>query len=108
MKKQLIAFSALVAISAGGTAGAVGPGTILEFGGSDAGVVVFDGTTHQSAGLKCDDCHNPETFPSMRKGAVKITMADMYAGKFCGKCHDGTNAFMIRANCDRCHTKPGA
>jgi c(7)-type cytochrome triheme protein len=35
-------------------------------------------------------------------------MADLYAGKFCGKCHDGKNGFLIKQNCDRCHFKPGA
>ena len=108
MKRDLIALGLLLALSASATAHAVGPGKILEFSGNDAGAVIFDGTTHQSAGIKCADCHNPDTFPKMKKGTVKITMADLYAGRFCGKCHDGKNGFSIKENCDRCHFKPGA
>jgi c(7)-type cytochrome triheme protein len=108
MKKHLTAISLLLTLLASGPAHAVGPGKILEFSGNDAGVVIFDGTTHQNAGLTCADCHNPDVFPKMKKGTVKITMADLYAGKFCGKCHDGKNGFLIKENCDRCHFKPGA
>lgn len=108
MKKQFTATCMLLALMASGTVHAVEPGKILEFKGSDAGTVIFDGTTHKNAGITCADCHNPDVFPKMKQGTVKITMAGLYAGKFCGKCHDGKNGFLIKANCDRCHFKPGA
>jgi len=108
MKKNLTTISLLLTLMASATAQAVGPGKILEFDGSDAGLVIFDGSTHKNAGLNCPDCHNPDLFPKMKKGTVKITMADMNAGKFCGKCHDGKNGFTIKSNCNRCHFKPGA
>jgi c(7)-type cytochrome triheme protein len=43
----------------------------------------------------------------MKKGADKMTMADMNAGKFCGECHNGTKAFKTDdpANCAKCHKK---
>lgn len=108
MNKHLTAFSILLVNMAISYAHAVGPDKILEFGGSTMGSVIFDGTTHKNAGLTCADCHNPGLFPKMKQGTVKITMNDLYAGKYCGKCHDGKNGFMIRSNCDRCHFKAGA
>ncbi len=85
---------------------AVGTGKTLEFKGSSEGMVVFDGTAHKNAGLSCSDCHNPVVFPKMKQGTVKITMNDLYAGKYCGKCHNGEKAFMIKEHCARCHHKP--
>ena len=108
MNKQLTSISLLLSLMASASAHAVGTGKILEFGDSDTGLVVFDGTTHKNAGLNCPDCHNPDLFPKMKKETVKITMADMYSGKFCGKCHNGKNGFTIKANCNHCHSKPGA
>jgi len=97
----------LMMVMASGTALAVGPGKTLEFKGSPMGTVIFDGTVHKNAGLTCSDCHNPEMFPKMKQGTVTITMNDLYAGKYCGRCHNGKRAFMIRDNCTRCHHKTG-
>lgn len=107
MKKQLIAFCLILTVVTSGTALAVGTEKSLEFKGSPMGTVIFDGTSHKNAGLTCSDCHNPEIFPKMKQGTVKITMNDLYAGKFCGKCHDGKKAFLIKENCTRCHHEPG-
>ena len=87
---------------------AVGPGKILQFNSNQEDIVVFDGTTHKEAGLACADCHNKEIFPEMKLGSLKITKKDLLAGKFCGKCHDGSKAFAIKNNCFRCHAVPGA
>src|SRR5690242_1542742 len=97
----------IIAVSFCGSAHAVGEGKVVEFTGSPEGVVVFDGQAHKNAGITCGDCHNPAVFPKMKKGSVKITMSDLYAGKYCGKCHDGKKAFKIMDNCVRCHRKPG-
>jgi c(7)-type cytochrome triheme protein len=51
----------------------------------------------------CELCH-PEIFPSIRKGATKYTMTDIFEGKYCGACHV-TVAFPT-TDCQRCHTKP--
>ena len=90
-----------------GSAMAVPAGKTVEFTGSDKGKVTFDGKVHADKGLKCGDCHtNPKLF-TMKKGADKITMADINAGKFCGTCHDGKKAFKAgdEANCGKCHKK---
>ena len=90
-----------------GSAVAVPSGKTVEFAGGDKGKVVFDGKVHGDKGLKCADCHtNPKLF-AMKKGAEKITMADINAGKFCGSCHDGKKGFKAddAANCDKCHKK---
>ncbi|MDA8429455.1 MAG: cytochrome c3 family protein [Geobacteraceae bacterium] len=105
MKMQItilgLIFTALIC----GNACAVGPGKVLEFKGSPMGTVIFDGTVHKNAGLTCSDCHNPVMFPKMKQGTVKITMNDLYAGKYCGRCHNGKKAFLIKENCTRCHHK---
>jgi len=108
MKKHLTALGVILTLTVGSYAHAVGPGKILDFSGSTMGSVIFDGTTHKNAGLTCADCHNLELFPKMKQGTVKLTMNELYAGKYCGKCHDGKNGFMIKSSCDRCHFKAGA
>jgi len=50
--------------------------------------------------FKCDECHTK--IWQMKKGAKKMKMDDMYAGKSCGKCHNGTIAFET-TQCDKCH-----
>ena len=107
MKNRTTATCMFLMVVASGSALAVGPGKTLEFKGSPMGTVIFDGTVHRNAGLTCSDCHNPEIFPKMKQGTVKITMNDLYAGKFCGRCHNGKKAFMIKDNCTRCHHKAG-
>jgi c(7)-type cytochrome triheme protein len=107
MKQQLAAISLILTVMTSGNVLAVGPGKLLEFKGSPLGTVIFDGTTHKNAGLTCTDCHNPEVFPKMKQGTVKITMNELYAGKYCGRCHDGKKAFLIKDNCTRCHHAPG-
>jgi len=80
---------------------AVPPSKNVEFKNTATGKVIFSGKSHANVGLKCKDCH-PKVF-IMKKGANKITMEKMYAGKYCGKCHNGNNAFDIRTNCKKCH-----
>lgn len=105
MKIQVSAIGLFLTVMAGGSAFAVGPDKLLQFKGSPKGIVIFNGTTHKNAGLTCSDCHNPDVFPKMKFGTVKISMDDLYAGKYCGKCHNGTKAFLIMGNCERCHHK---
>jgi len=77
----------------------------LKFDKSSMGVVTFDGTVHKDAGVKCKECHNKDMFPKMKKGTVKISMDEIYAGKQCGVCHNGGRAFKAKSNCTRCHVK---
>ena len=96
----LLAFSVFL-----GSASAVPPGPTVEYAGGGTGKVVFDGKAHASAGLQCPACHT-KIF-QMKKNSVKITMADMNAGKVCGTCHNGDKAFKSSdaANCAKCHKK---
>ena len=50
--------------------------------------------------LKCSTCH-PKIF-KMKAGANPITMAGIWKGEFCGRCHDRV-AFPTR-NCLKCHS----
>jgi c(7)-type cytochrome triheme protein len=103
MNIQIVFLSLIFTVVVSENARAVGPGKTLEFKGSNLGTVLFDGTKHNNAGLSCPDCHNSDMFPKMKQGTVKMTMNDLYAGKYCGKCHDGKNAFSIRGHCANCH-----
>ena len=104
MKKIFVlALVVVVSLALAMTAFAVPAGKTVEFAGGGAGKVVFDGKTHADKGLKCADCH-PGVF-KMKKGADKITMADINAGKNCGSCHkDGGKAFPAK-DCAKCHKK---
>ncbi len=100
MKKVLfVALALLVFIVMATPVIAVGPGKKIEFE-STGGKVVFDGTAHSKA--KCNECHT--AIFKMKKGADKMTMKDMEAGKYCGACHNGTKAFSVK-DCAKCHKK---
>ena len=105
MKKVIVLMIVVVvAVAMAVPALAVMPGKTVEFEGGGAGKVVFDGKTHADAGNKCADCHQSGLF-KMKKGEAKHTMKDMQAGKSCGACHNGTKAFTVKANCNKCHKK---
>ncbi len=108
MKKFFtIAMAACFVLSVAGGAMAVGTGKKVEFD-SKEGKVVFDGKAHADKSLKCADCHTKPKLFGMKKGADKMTMADMEKGKFCGACHDGKKAFGVKADakeCAKCHKK---
>jgi c(7)-type cytochrome triheme protein len=83
VKKGFILMIVLaVAVVFIGSAIAVPPGKTVEYKDGAIGKVVFDGKKHAAAGNKCSDCH-PKLF-QMKKGAQKITMKDINAGKSCG------------------------
>lgn len=52
--------------------------------------------------LDCRNCH-PGIF-LMRAGTNPVTMAKIFDGEFCGRCH-GIVAFPI-SDCNRCHSRP--
>jgi len=105
MKKTFLFLPLLALFLSTGVALAVSPGMILEFKDNPMGKVIFDGKVHQEAGAVCKDCHNKEMFPKMKQGTVEITMAEIYAGRLCGVCHNGKRAFGTEGNCSRCHIK---
>ncbi len=83
---------------------AIQPGKTVTWNTSN-GKVVFDGKNHADAKVKCLECHS-KIF-KMKKGSTEMKMADLHAGKFCGKCHNGTRAFATKDkdNCEICHKK---
>jgi len=101
--RKVIAFVAVALFCSSGLALAVSAGKTLEFKGSPQGTVKFDGTAHKKAAASCKECHTDGMFPAMKQGTVKITMAQIYAGKLCGACHNGKKAFTVAGNCGNCH-----
>ena len=99
--------------------GVVEPDTCVTCHGSDmkqpgmiifekpAKAVIFDHAMHtEDIGLTCNNCHN-KLF-EMKLGSAeahpeKFTMEALYAGKFCGSCHDGDSAFASDTRCTTCH-----
>lgn len=65
-----------------------------------AGPVTFKHSSHGT--FACDTCH-PKLF-TMKKGATKMVMGDMYRGESCGTCHNGDKAFQAM-ECAKCHQK---
>ena len=68
--------------------------------------VVFGHKAHVDLGLDCASCHD-KAF-EMRKGAAEehphnFTMKALYAGKYCGVCHNGNIAFASDTRCTSCH-----
>lgn len=63
--------------------------------------VVFPHWWHRTQ-FTCKVCHNDIGFP-MKAGATDIKMADVFGGKYCGRCHNGDIAF-APFTCDRCHS----
>lgn len=68
--------------------------------------VVFEHKTHVGDnGLECDSCHDGVF--EMETGAAErnndFTMESLYAGKYCGTCHDGDMAFASNTRCTVCH-----
>jgi c(7)-type cytochrome triheme protein len=69
--------------------------------------VIFDHQMHtEDFGLECNNCHN-DLF-KMKLGDAEskteeFTMEALYAGKYCGACHDGDNAFASDTRCTTCH-----
>lgn len=63
--------------------------------------VVFSHWFHRIR-YQCKVCHGELGF-KMRVGTTETQMADIVAGKFCGKCHNGTIAWATD-RCDLCHS----
>ena len=51
-------------------------------------------------GGACRGCHNGKVITGREKN---VTMAEMEKGKTCGACHNGSKAFTVAGNCDKCH-----
>lgn len=53
--------------------------------------------------LACSNCHDKIFVP--KAGANEISMTKIFAGQFCGACHDRV-AFLTTYSCERCHSVP--
>ncbi|GAB4389959.1 MAG: hypothetical protein Kow0025_18750 [Thermodesulfovibrionales bacterium] len=102
MRKALLLVAILVFAVYVGSALAVPEGKDVEFAGGAMGKVVFSGSAHAGAGLKCMECH-PKLFP-MTKAELKVPVPHA-AGQVCFACHNGEKAFDFKADCARCHKK---
>jgi c(7)-type cytochrome triheme protein len=100
MKNLTKTAAALIVVLAAAPAMAVPAGKTVEWK-SSMGKVVFSGDVHAKKGLKCSACH-PKIF-KMKKTEMK--MAEINAGKYCGDCHNGKEAFKPAGNCAKCHKK---
>ena len=105
MKAKALILVVVLTFMSAALAFAVPKGKVLEFTGSPMGKVVFDGSVHEKVSGSCKACHKEGMFPKMKKGTVSIKMNDMYAGKYCGACHNGKVTFALAQNCNRCHKK---
>lgn len=61
--------------------------------------VVFPHWVHRLY-YDCKACHT-SIFPMQRTNSM--SQAEILAGKSCGECHNGQEAFAAKDNCERCH-----
>lgn len=68
--------------------------------------IIFDHKEHVDRQLACHSCHE-KVFASKAGSAEAspdtFTMEEMYQGKSCGVCHNGTDAFAASTRCTLCH-----
>lgn len=103
MIRLTVVMAVLAGIFFSSTAHAVQPGKTVTWD-TLIGKVVFNGKSHYDAGVKCLDCHS-KIFKMTKGPQVRMKMADINEGKYCGKCHNGTKAFAATdaSKCVLCH-----
>ena len=66
--------------------------------------VLFSHKFHaEDMGLSCETCHDTIFPMGGTQDKEDFTMKSLYAGKYCGTCHDGKSAFGSDTQCNRCH-----
>ncbi len=99
----MVLYLFLALVMAAAAMAALGGGDV-QFRVTGAGSVMFRHDSHVSShGLACKACHY-HLYTTVA-GHSKMTMKDMEQGRSCGACHNGVQAFDVRANCNRCHIK---
>ncbi|MBI5232970.1 MAG: cytochrome C [Deltaproteobacteria bacterium] len=106
MKYSVVSALAVTVISVlfAGICQAVPSGRTLEWKTkSGNSVIVFSGKVHADKGIKCFDCHL-DLF-RMKQGFADMKMSEIIEGKYCGKCHNGKDAFPTdkQEYCIKCH-----
>ena len=100
--KRVVTFGIVLVFFASSVVWAKIGGGDISFRVPGAANVVFSHDDHVGkSGVKCKQCHH-QIFTTVA-GHVKATMADMQAGRSCGACHNGKNAFDVKNNCVKCH-----
>jgi c(7)-type cytochrome triheme protein len=101
MNKVLVGVVFLSAVFAATAWGIVGGGDIT-FSPGNASAVIFSHDAHVTKHKqKCGGCHYKIfTTTAQRKD---VTMAEMQKGRSCGVCHNGQQAFDVKAHCNSCH-----
>ena len=104
MSRSSVVMVAVIMVFCASSVQAIQPGKTVTWE-TPMGKVTFDGKNHADAKVGCLDCHS-KIF-KMKKGSTVFSMADINAGKFCGKCHNGKRAFASNdpGNCEICHSK---
>jgi c(7)-type cytochrome triheme protein len=85
------------AFSVKGTCDKCHPVKEIKFRDSGA---VFSHKFHTDL-YRCNNCHDKTFVP--REGNKRYSMVDMEKGFSCGLCHNGTDAFTVKDNCQKCH-----
>ncbi|MBI4060941.1 MAG: hypothetical protein HY403_05865 [Elusimicrobia bacterium] len=113
---SLFAVGGLLAAALGCTASAraedakEAPESIV-FDKAKLGPVKFPHKKHVETIGACDNCHGGKEPLFAQKKSEGMKMADMYAGKGCGYCHDGKKKqgdkviFAAKGGCMKCHKK---
>jgi c(7)-type cytochrome triheme protein len=73
----------------------------IVFTQKETGNVTFSHAVHVEM-FGCDGCH-PDLFTPVKGRNKKATMAAMEKGESCGSCHNGTAAFSVAGDCEKCH-----
>ena len=101
--KTVLRVAALTLLFSGSAWAVIGGGEIT-FHPSGAAAVTFSHEFHvMQKMLKCSQCHNAIFVPGV--SAFTTSMAEMNKGRSCGACHNGTRAFDVKTNCQRCHAQ---
>lgn len=83
----------------------------LTYDKAKLGPVKFQHKVHADMLGDCDACHGGEAPLFAQKKSEGLKMADMYAGKTCGACHNGKKKhgdkviFAAKGACMKCHKK---
>ncbi len=68
--------------------------------------VTFRHAVHvDAASPDCVSCHR-DGFSMVRTAAARTAFPAGAMHKSCGQCHDGTSAFSVEADCEKCHQEP--
>ncbi|MDP3541552.1 MAG: cytochrome c3 family protein [Elusimicrobiota bacterium] len=82
----------------------------INYDKAKLGPVNFQHKVHADLVGDCDSCHGGKE-PLFAQKKTELKMADMYAGKTCGACHDGKKKhgdkviFAAKGACVKCHKK---